>query len=67
MERRLGIAGDFLRDINVISRTYLKARYSNQPLEAADVIHSQGAWRRLRGQLVRMLLRRAPRRSSPVG
>jgi hypothetical protein len=65
MERRVGIAGTFPRDIDSIGRMYLKARYSNQPLGPADVIRSQGAWRRLRGQLVRMLLRRAPRKPSP--
>lgn len=66
METRVGATGICLDDIHSISRTYLQARYSNQPLELKDVVLSQGAWRRLRGQLVRMLLRRAPRKPTPV-
>ncbi|MHB1357820.1 MAG: DUF4129 domain-containing transglutaminase family protein, partial [Anaerolineae bacterium] len=62
MERRAGAAGVWLDDITAIRRSYLQARYGNQSLETKDIVLCQGAWRRLRGQLVRILLRREPRK-----
>jgi len=64
VERRATFHGAAAHDIAVIEDAYQRARYSQHPLDSAEGFRAEGAWRRLRGKLWRLVLARTPRDSS---
>jgi hypothetical protein len=62
MEERAGFAHGAGREIAVIGEAYQRARYSDKPLALEDAYQAEGAWRRLRGTMARLLFVRVPRR-----
>ena len=61
IERRAGLGGGAGRDIELIARTYERARYSTGPIGEDESYRVEGAWRRLRGMLLRLVFFRVPR------
>lgn len=61
VERRGGIGGTAPQDIALINSSYQRARYSDHAMDIAEGYRVEGAWRRLRGRLWRLILARPPR------
>lgn len=61
VERRSGPHGTARQDITLISNAYQRARYSHHEMDNAEGYRVEGAWRRLRGQLWRLVFVRSPR------
>ncbi len=51
-------------EIRVIGQAYVKARYSTVEVTDEEGYRVQGAWRRLRGRMVRLMFTRPPERST---
>jgi hypothetical protein len=64
IERRLGYATSSGRDIHFIGQLYQRARYSQSDITPDEGNKAEGAWRRLRGTLFELSLRRPPRRTA---
>ncbi len=60
IEDRAGFAVGMARDIDTISAAYQRARYSNQPVSEEDADRVEGAWRRLRSKMLRLVFVGAP-------
>jgi len=64
IERRLGYASASVRDIRFIGQLYQRARYSQSDITTDEGRRAEGAWKRLRGLLFGLALRRPPRRAT---
>ncbi len=64
IERRLGYATASGRDVSYIGQLYQRARYSQGDITLDEGQRAEGAWRRLRGLLFQLALRRPPRRTA---
>ena len=54
MQRRASFASGVTGDIGLIDRVYQRARYSDETITRQDSYQAEGAWRRLRGKLLRL-------------
>ena len=61
IERRARFAAGAGRDIALIEQAYQRARYGNQPITAEESLRVEGAWRRLRTKLARLIFVHMPR------
>ena len=61
VEQRAEFAKGSARDISLIEEAYQCARYGDKTLPLEDAYRVEGAWRRLRGKLLRLILVRPPR------
>jgi transglutaminase-like putative cysteine protease len=61
---RGGAADGAADEIRVIGQAYYKARYSSADVSDEEGYRVQGAWRRLRGRMVRLMFTRPPERSA---
>jgi len=61
VERRAEFAQGLARDIILIGEIYQRARYSGKTPSLEDAYRVEGAWRRLRGKLLRLAFVRPPR------
>lgn len=64
IERRLGYASASVRDIRFIGHLYQRARYSQSDISVDEGHQAEGAWKRLRGLLLELAVRRPPRRTA---
>ncbi|MBC7237060.1 MAG: transglutaminase domain-containing protein [Chloroflexi bacterium] len=55
MERRADFAGAAAAEVSVLENAYLRARYSSAEISEEEGLRVQGAWRRLRGMLLRLM------------
>jgi len=55
LKARAAFAEDAPQDIRVINDLYQRARYSANPITLQDRYRAEGAWRRLRGKLMRLV------------
>ncbi len=64
MERRADFHGAAEENVRVLENVYLRARYGSGDITEDDSLLVQGAWRRLRGGLLRLVFVRPPREAS---
>ena len=64
MERRAEFHGAAAEDVRVLENVYLRARYSPGDISEDDSLRVQGAWRRLRSGLLRLVFVRPSREPS---
>jgi hypothetical protein len=64
LDQRAGLNGHVTEDIYFIAGVYQRARYSDMPITAEDRDRVEGAWRRLKGKLLRAVFARSPERQA---
>ena len=64
VEQRARFAAASGSDIALIEQVYQRARYGNQPITVDESLRVEGAWRRLRTKLLRLIFVRTPRASA---
>jgi len=61
VEHRARFASGSGKDIAVIEEVYQRARYGHRPITEAESLRAEGAWRRLRSRLLRLMFVRVQR------
>ena len=64
MQNRGQAAEGISEEIRLIAQAYVKARYSSAEITDEEGYRVQGAWRRLRGRMVRLMFTRRPARGA---